>query len=74
MVHPQGFRYKSICVLIYAHDERLIDANGDYIERGCATEEYNQDLLAQDPNWQQSLDEFEDLWAERSEVIQARTF
>eukprot|EP00486_Rosalina_sp_Unknown_P012688 CAMPEP_0201594468 /NCGR_PEP_ID=MMETSP0190_2-20130828/191774_1 /ASSEMBLY_ACC=CAM_ASM_000263 /TAXON_ID=37353 /ORGANISM="Rosalina sp." /LENGTH=624 /DNA_ID=CAMNT_0048054093 /DNA_START=66 /DNA_END=1941 /DNA_ORIENTATION=+ len=64
----------SLGVLLHAHDERLKDENGNYIGRGCGTEEYNEELLAQDPEWQKSLDEFETMWAERSAAIQAGTY
>jgi len=61
----------SLGVLLYAHDERLKDENGNYMGRGCGTEEYNEELLAQNEEWQESLDEFEAIWAERSAAIQA---
>ena len=64
----------SLGVLLYGHDERLKDENGNYIGRGCGTEDYNEHLLAENEEWQESLDEFEAIWAERSAAIQAGTY
>ena len=61
----------SLTVLLHGHDERLKDEDGNYIGRGCATEEYNEALLAADPEWQKSLDDFEIFWEERSAAIQS---
>eukprot|EP01084_Bolivina_argentea_P273349 465599_1 len=63
-----------LLALVHSHDERLKDENGNYIHRACATEEYNEALLAQDPEWQKSLDDFEIKWAEISKAIQSGTY
>ena len=61
----------TLLTLSHGHDERLKDEDGNYIDRGCGTEEYNEELLAQNPEWQASLDEFEEFWKERSAAIQS---
>lgn len=37
--------------------------DGNYLGRACASDEYNEELLAADPAWQASLDSFEKEWS-----------
>jgi len=65
----QLFAFLTYLALTTGHDERLIDEDGHYHHRGCATEEYNEALLAQDAEWSASLSAFEDKWRARQSSI-----
>jgi hypothetical protein len=54
----------------HAHDERLLDEDGNYLGRACATEHYNEELLAANPAWKASLDSFEEEWAKTMQQYQ----
>ena len=59
------FTYSVFIVLIVGHDERLIDGSGHHHGRGCGTMQYNEDLLAQDKEWRDRLNAFEEKWSDR---------